>query len=460
MRILKIGLLPLYLKLYDDIMPEMRTKIEEFAKTMQIEFEKREVEVLRGPVCCVKNEFKNVIKSFENQKVDAIVTLHLAYSPSFESIEPLSETQIPIIVLDTTPEYAFGEDIGPEEIMYNHGIHGVQDMCNLLLRNNKGFFIEAGHWQNSDVMDRVVRKIKAAAMARSISNIRVGTIGGAFKGMGDFFVPSKLLKKTIGIETIEASVEDITRLLPLQRDVEVEKELRLDSKNFKIDKQIGRAHLESIRIGIAVKKWIEKEKLGAFTMNFSAIGKDSGFPTLPFLEASKAMTRGIGYAGEGDVITAGLLGTLLSIYSETSFVEMFCPDWKGRRIFLSHMGEVNASLISGKPGLIEKNLPFIDIGNPVMAVGQLKSGEATLINLSPSRKSYTLILSQIEMVEVNNDKMADTICGWFVPSVPIGDFLAEFSRAGGTHHSVLVYGGAKDVIADFGKIMGWKVAII
>ena len=438
-------------------MPEMRTKVEEFVKTIQIEFERREVEVLRGPVCCVKNEFKNVIKSFESQKVDAIITLHLAYSPSLESIEALSVTKIPLIVLDTTPEYDFGENIGPEEIMYNHGIHGVQDMCNLLLRNSKDFFIEAGHWKESSIMDRVIGKIKAAAMARSMSNIRVGTIGGAFKGMGDFFVLPELLKETIGIETIEASVEDITRFLPLQGDNKVEKELILDRKNFKIDKQIGRAHLESIRIGLAVKKWIEKENLGAFTMNFSAIGKGSGFPTLPFLEASKAMARGIGYAGEGDVTTAGLVGTLLSIYPETSFVEMFCPDWKSGRIFLSHMGEVNVSLINGEPKIIEKDLPFIDIGNPVMVVGQLKSGKATFINLSPSRESYTLIISQIEMVKVNNDKMTDTISGWFIPSMPVRDFLAEFSRAGGSHHSALVYSGVKDVIADFGKVMGWKV---
>ena len=56
-------------------------------------------------------------------------------------------------------------------------------------------------------------------------------------------------------------------------------------------------------------------------------------PTLPFLEASKAMARGIGYAGEGDVLTSALVGTLLSVYPETSFTEMFCPNWKDGRYF-------------------------------------------------------------------------------------------------------------------------------
>lgn len=203
---------------------------------------------------------------------------------------------------------------------------------------------------------------------------------------------------------------------------------------------------------------MEKEGLGAFTMNFSAIKRDSGLPTAPFLEAGKAMARGLGYAGEGDIITAALVGSLLSIYPETSFVEMFCPDWKGDRIFLSHMGEVNTFIISGRPRLIEKDLPFLDVGNPAIAVGGFKPGNAVFTNLSPSRESYTLIISQVNMVEVKNNKMTDNISGWFSPYMPVREFLAEYSLIGGTHHSAIVYGDVKDVIIDFGKIMGWKIA--
>lgn len=453
----KIGLLPLYLKLYDDVMAEMRSRIETFAKTTAEELGKRDVIVNQSPICRTKEEFSKAVKSFEKEKVDAIVTLHLAYSPSLESADVLSKTKIPIIVLDTTPEYDFGENVSSEEILYNHGIHGVQDLCNMLKRNGKEFFLEAGHWERSDVIDRVVKKIRAASLARLLSNMRVGSIGGSFKGMGDFYVSPEVLKKTIGIETISVSAKDISSLIPLSKDTEVVEELESDGKNFNIDDISSKVHLNSTRVSIAVRRWIKRNNLGAFTMNFSAIGKDSGFLTLPFLEASKSMAKGIGYAGEGDVITAALVGALLSVYPKTSFVEMFCPDWKGDRIFLSHMGEINTRLVSGKPRLIEKDLPFLDVGNPAVAVGQLKPGKAIYINLSPSKKAYTLIVSEVEMVEVENDKMTDTISGWLISSMPIDDFLEKFSRLGGTHHSALVYSKVKDVIADFGKIMGWKV---
>jgi L-arabinose isomerase len=327
----------------------------------------------------------------------------------------------------------------------------------MLLRNEKDFFIEAGHWEKSDVIDRVVKRISAVTMASSMSSMRVGRIGGAFKGMGDFQVSPELLKETIGIETIDIDAEEISELIPSEKDNKVKEEIELDKKIFNVNKLDEKIHLNSVRIGLAVRKWIEREDLGAFTMNFSSIGKESGFPTLPFLEASKAMARSIGYAGEGDIITAALVGALFSLSKKTSFAEMFCPDWKGNRIFLSHMGEINTELVYGKPNLTEKDLPFIELGNPAIAFGRFQPGKAILVNLAPMNGSYTLIVSQIEMVDVKNNKMADTICGWFEPKKNIADFLSEFSQAGGTHHSALVYGDDKDIIIDFGNIMGWKV---
>ena len=461
---LKVGLLCLYFKLYDEKIPEMRYRIEVFAKKVADKLEERGVIVIRAPICRTKDEFSAAIKSFENEKVDAIVSLHLAYSPSLESANELSKTKLPLIVLDTTETYDFNPRTSTEEIMFNHGIHGVQDMCSVLLREGKNFIIEVGHWEKSNVLDRIVRHIKAAHIANVLRNIRVGSIGGPLKGMGDFYINSKILMKTIGLETISTSPKDVIRLLPLPDDKEVKEEIKYNIDNFRIGKLNDKSYTDTIRIGIAIRRWIKKNKLGAFTINFSAIDKNSRFPAFPFLEASKQMASGIGYAGEGDVLTAALVGSLLSIYPETSFVEMFCPDWKGNRIFISHMGEMNIELASEKPVLIEKKLPFLDIENPsVIAFGRFKQGDAVFINLSLCKNNhYRLIVSQvsIEDVDKEEDKMEDAIRGWFTASISIEDFLAEFSRSGGTHHSAIVYGNVIEEIISFGKIMGWDIVRI
>jgi L-arabinose isomerase len=410
----------------------------------------------------VAPELKAAIRGFEKAQVDAIVTLHMAYSPSLESSAALAATPLPLVVLDTTPTYACGPQQDPEELLYNHGIHGVQDMCNLLLRNKKAFQIEAGHWEKSDVLDRVAGWVRAARLAAAMRRARIGRLGPAFKGMGDFAVPTATLAKTLGVKTVVAGPELIQSLVAKVTKQAVEAEMAVDRQQFAVKDLNAEVHRRATRAGLAVRLWLENEKLTGFTVNFLAADKASGLPAMPFLEASKAMARGVGYAGEGDVLTASLVGTLLQVYPETSFTEMFCPDWEGNQIFLSHMGEMNLKLAAAKPRLVEKPFPFTDVGNTAVACACFRAGDAVLVNLAPGPdNTYALIVALVAMQEVvGEDKMADSIHGWFKPSPSVADFLAAYSRVGGTHHSALVYGKVAAEIVRWGKLMEWNTILL
>ena len=43
------------------------------------------------------------------------------------------------------------------------------------------------------------------------------------------------------------------------------------------------------------------------------------------------------------------------------------------------------------------------------------------------------------------------------PDIPLKEFLQNFSRLGGTHHSALIYTEERNIIKTFGKITGWEV---
>lgn len=458
----KIGLLPLYLELYDRISkPGSRKPFEEFYETIAKDLARRGTEVIRVPVCRAKREFRTAVKTFEKARVDAIITLHLAYSPSLESAGVLASTKLPVIVLDTTPDYDFSPLQSPDKIMFNHGIHGVQDMCNLMIRNGKPFFIEAGHWRRSDVIDRALGQVLSARMASTFGKSRVGRIGKPFAGMGDFLVAGEALKK-MGIMTIVADCRQLGRAARNIAAHEVKSEISANLRECTTRDGISKAHERSVRTGLAVRRWVERERLTAFTFNFGDLKRSSGLPAVPFLEASIGMASGIGYAGEGDVLTAALVGALLSVYPETTFTEMFCPDWKNEMIFLSHMGEVNSKLLAGKPALVE--LPFIfgELDNPVKVAGRLRGGPAVFVNLAPlSGNRFRLILAQVCMARFGgSDRFADSVRGWMKPPIPLADFLAAYSRAGGTHHAALAYDADIGVLSGFGHLMGWETVVI
>ena len=180
----KVGLLPLYLALYDKTDPTRRQKFEPMLATIIGELEEAGIEVVQSGICCAKPEFEDAVRLFEREDVALIVTIHLAYSPSLESADALAGTNIPILMLDTTMDYSFGPDVDPARISYDHGIHGVQDLASVLRRRSKSFEIVAGHVTESDVLERTEDMAIAAHAAHCFRNAHVLRMGSPFEGMG------------------------------------------------------------------------------------------------------------------------------------------------------------------------------------------------------------------------------------------------------------------------------------
>lgn len=458
---LKAGLLPISMKLLNDSRPEIKVKLENFADTISAELSGAGLKVIKAPISCISEEFEKSIRIFEQKSVNAIITLHLTYSPSLESAVLLSETKIPLIILNTTPSISLGPKEVPDDITYNHGIHGVQDFCNILGRQNKKFFIESGHWEKSDVIKRVLKRVVQASMANRFLNSRVGIIDKPFAGMGDFQVPFEILKETFGMQVISSDVNEILGYFESVKDKEIDSEFECDRSRFNISSNIDTGlYKDSLKTGIAVRNWIKDNNLDAFTMNALSFNFKSKLPLIPFLEASKQMAeKGLGYSGEGDILTAVLLSSVIKAFPESAFTETFCPDWKSNSIFLNHIGEGNYKLIKDKPVALSKKYAISDSRDIVVLAGTYKSGKASLINIAPAYQNrFKLIITNGEIIETKTvDNMNNTIHGWFKPEIDISDFLSGYSLAGGTHHSVLVYNDSSYDLEQFGKLMNWEV---
>ena len=458
----RIGLLPLYLKLYDDRMPEERGKFAPFLKTVAQGLERHGVEVHCAPVCRVAGEFRQAVRSFQKSDVDLLVTLHLAYSPSLESADLLTRCKLPILMLDTTMDYGFGRDVNPARIMFDHGIHGVQDLASMLRRRSKRFQIVAGHVTRSDVLSRAAGVAQAAYAARLLGQMRTLRIGESFRGMGDFAVAPEVLRRVLGVTVDQISASALADDVKKVTAGQIADEIARDRRAFRVELP-EEVHRRSVRVGLGLRRRLERGGYGAFSFNFLAFDRGAGpVDTVPFLEASKAMARGLGYAGEGDVLTAALVGALSAAFGRTTFTEIFCPDWKGNALFLSHMGEINPEVAAGKPRLCEKDFPYTAAQNPAVLAAAPAAGPAVLVNLAPGpRDTFGLIVCPVQALgDATNRKMRDGIRGWIRPAGPVATFLENYSRLGGTHHSALVLGEKAEAVAVFGEFAGFETAII
>ena len=456
---MKIGLLPLFIKLYDDIGNAYRPTLEPYTEEIARKFEAKGFEVVRNAFCRIKPEFEEAVKKFESENVDAIVTLHLAYSPSLESIEALTKTDLPIVVLDTTytPEYSHEYHKG--FITFNHGIHGVMDMCSMLKRYKKPYAIAAGHAENSDVIDRACGFVKAAVAAKALSQTRVARVGSSFEGMGDFVIPNEEMKERFGVVVDELSPEYLEKMVASVTNEEIDAEVKDNSEKFDFaDDIVEDEYREHLKSCVAMRKCLEDGNYNAFTVNFLQL---DGIGSMPFLEACKGMARGIGYAGEGDALTCAFTGAFMKAYPETGFVEIFCPDWKNDMLLLSHMGELNFGIAKNKP-VIHRGSGSITKGvQPYKGFACMKEGKGVYVNISRDSDDFQIFAAECEMVDRQPDEFVTSERGWMKPTgYTTAEFLEIHSKHGATHHSMFIYGATKEEIEFFGKILGMKVVLV
>jgi len=460
---IKVGYLPLYIKLYDDSCPDERIPLVKYMNMLVSMLESQGLDiVLPGDICRVKEEFDAAIERFKEAGVTAVITQHLAYSPSLESIQALLSLDVPIIVLDTTVDYQLLSVANYDDrIMANHGIHGVQDMCSMLKRNGIPYYICAGHPLHSNVISKTVAMCRAAAVRAAYRNARIGSVGGSFTGMGDFLITDERYKADIGADVFYFEGQAVQDALAEVTEAEISAEIALDRNKYQVEVENEDMYRNATRSGLAVRKWMEKNRLSACTVNFLTLDV-CGLPKMPFVECCKIMERGCGYAGEGDVLTAGLVGALISVYPNTAFTEMFCPDWEKNVILMSHMGESNPNLAQWKPLITDRPFNYNSCGDTVAMYTCQREGKATILNLVPMNDSFTLILCPGQLLNVGLESGAYRKAnqGWFKPNLPIDEFLTEYSMAGGTHHSAIVYDVDLQELKAFGTMMGFDVIVI
>jgi len=283
-----------------------------------------------------------------------------------------------------------------------------------------------------------------------------------FAGMGDFAVPEPVLLDVLGIEVEQVEPAALATEVEAVTEADVRTEMELDRGRYDC-RAPESVHARSLRVGLGLRRLLEKGDYDAFSVNFLAFNQSTGpVSTVPFLEISKAMSRGIGYGGEGDVLTAALTGALAQAFDRTTFTEIFCPDWQGGALFLSHMGEINPDVAAGTPRLVEKPFDFTPAQNPAMLACSPKPGRATFVNLAPAPDDeFLLIVAPVEVLDDSEqDAMRDVVRGWIRPDCALETFLETYSWHGGTHHSALVLGDQTDGLTMFAQFAGLDCCII
>jgi L-arabinose isomerase len=400
--------------------------------------------------CTERDEVEGAISQGENNGANVLVIVLLSYSPSLVSLPALVRTKLPIVVWNTQRLRKVDGSFTNRDLIDNHGMHGVQDLTNVLKRSGVGYGLVSGHYRDADSLDELRSWIRSAVTAFSLRDVKVGLLGRPFQDMGDFGVDETLMVSKWGPTAERLTLDELVSLVQEAPEGDIRSQMEFDRQEFDVDPEVDEeVHRASSKLEWALRRQVENRGLSAITMNFRVFGEDPRIETIPFLGINKLIASGYGYAGEGNVTVAALSAVLTRLWGESNFTEMFTADYANDEIFMNHMGEGNYNMARKDTRVKMKRAEFkFGRAKPYTAlVFGIEPGPATFVNVTTdSSENFYLIGFEAEVVDFPLLKSFTSPHYKVKVDRKLGSFLTSYSELGGTHHISMCKGNRlKDV---------------
>ena len=453
----KVGLLGLMLELYDQY-PELKPKMAQFAEEL-VDVCLPFADVEFPGVCNTRDQVTRAVAGFEIGGKDLIIVVLLTYAPSHIALPALLHTHLPILILNTQRLYGITAETTSQETTENHGMHGVQDLSNVLLRAGRAFHLVTGHYLDERVLAEVRSWCDAARVAGFVNGMCIGLLGYAMEGMGDFYVDQTALLAQVGVDVRHVAMKGLAECARTAPDDRIAAQMAEDRRRFQFQEGITREeHEANARLEWALRETLRERGLHGFAAHFFAAGEEGWLDTLPFLAASKLLGEGYGFGGEGDVTSAAAVALLAELAGSANFTEMFTMDLAGNAALMMHMGEGNWTMARRDEPvhLVRSSLGLVDLRvDPLLLAFSLEPGEVTLVSLTTGAGGrLRFVVTEGEVPDFPYIPDLGRPHFKFCPDGDLSDFLTRFSTAGGSHHQALAYGRWGDTVVRVAAVMG------
>ena len=382
----RVGLVGLTLELYEQLAPGLRQRREDWLRRDLLPALAAAADVRFARAAYRRQDVEAIVADYEAAGVEALVVVCLTYAPSQIVLPALQRTRLPILVWNTQELEAVDASFDEEKMAANHGVHGTQDLANVLVRSEVPFHYVTSHPAERPGLAEVADFLIAAAAVARLRRTRIGILGYPFPGMGDFAVDTTHLAASLGVPV---DVVGGRRVHPAVRRGDgrrgsalVAEYRRALRRGRRRDRRRPGGHGAG---GNGAACHGGRTRLQAISYQFMAFGEDERTVTLPFVAASRLMADGVGFAGEGDLVGAAGTWLLEQLAPPASFSEIFTIDFGGNALLAAHMGEANVAMARS-----DRKVPLVARSSPV---ARTRGRQLALVRLiSQGRRRSALCL--------------------------------------------------------------------
>ncbi len=454
----RVGILGLTLDFYEKYDPALRVGREKFVR--------EKVMLALAPIADARFDggvftaeaVEKTILGYEADGVDVLLVILLTYSPSLISSPAMKRTRVPIVVWNVQELWAIDEKYGDKALEENHGVHGTFDLCNALNRAGVRYAYITSHLSDAAAIPGLDTLLRAGYAVSRLRRARLGLLGYPFPGMGDFGLDTTHMANTLGCQWQSLSLSEYHQRAAAAPAAEIKALVEEYRRTYEVAPEVTDDDLNATaRAELSLRGLVRDHRLDAYSYQFLALGEDDRTVTLPFVAASRLLGEGIGFGGEGDLISAAHSAVMHWLQPPASFSEIFTIDFAGNTVLLSHMGEAGVGFArKDRPiRLVRRPGPIVPIrGHQLALVFGYEPGPATLTALTlGTRQRWKIIASSITIDAFGPlDHMAVPHAK-ARPAGDVRDFLTGYATAGGPHHLAICKGDARAKLAALARFI-------
>ncbi|MEM8864755.1 MAG: L-fucose/L-arabinose isomerase family protein [Planctomycetota bacterium] len=327
----------------------------------------------------------------------------------------------------------------------------------------------ADHPEAIQAWEQIEQWSRAAGVARTISEGRMGFLGHTYPGMLDMYSDFTMITGQTGMHIEVLEMCDLAKIA--ESVTEGEKKAKLeevkemfviseDSPSDPLAKKPTPEQLDvACEVAVAQEKMVREFDLDALTYYYRAReGNDYERLQEAFILGHSLLTaRGIPCSGEGDTKTAIAMKICDLLETGGSYSELVAADYNQETIILGHDGPFHVAIADGKPVLRGMGLYHGKWGAGVSVEATVKKGPVTLLNMTQTGDGrLRTIVNQGEAIEAPILKIGNTMTHVRFPLGPT-KMMNEWFAMAPTHHCTKSVGHNAEQLRKVATLMNLPV---
>lgn len=346
----------------------------------------------------------------------------------------------------------------------NQSAHGDREFGFIMSRMRLNRKVVVGHWQDEQALAKIGAWARAAAGWHDWQGAKFVRFGDNMRFVAVTDGDKVEAEMKFGFSVNTHGIGDLVKVIGEVSDAAVDRLVQEYFDTYHVVASLKKdgaqyaSICEAARIELGLQYFLERGNFKGFSDTFEDL---HGMKQLPGIAAQRLMSKGYGFAGEGDWKTTALVRAMKVMGSGLPGGNSFMEDYtyhfdpNNSLVLGAHMLEICESIAGGKPSCEIHPLGIGGKEDPVRLVFTAAAGPALNASIIDMGNRFRMLVNEVEAVEpvaeLPNLPVARVL---WKPYPNMQDGCAAWILAGGAHHTGYSQNLTSEHMEDFASIAG------